>query len=201
MWWFRKKGKNKMFEKYERLFIWDTETCGFSPEKDDILELSGILMERDETGKFVEKSIIDNLIQTSQTIMNSHIHGITNKMCKEEGITKQEMFNLVRPIFEDEKTLIIGHNVDYDIKMANGYFSKLDPTFRVKNDNLCTMLIMQDRIGGRKGSKLEDAVVKYAITGRDQAHRALSDVKDTYLVMKAMYKEKNDLEKFIRTAL
>lgn len=189
-----------MFEKYDKLFVWDTETCGFSPENDDILELSGILMQRDENGKFVESKIIDSLIQTNQTIMNSHIHGITNKMCKEQGITKKEMFDLVKPIFEDTKTLIIGHNVNYDIKMVNGYFGKLDSKFKVKNDSLCTMEVYKNRYNLTKGFKLEDAVRKFAISGREDAHRALSDVRDTLNVMRALYKEKNDLERFIKIA-
>ena len=41
-----------MFKKYKRLFIFDTETRGLSPDNAEILELGGLLLEKQENGIF-----------------------------------------------------------------------------------------------------------------------------------------------------
>ena len=41
-------------------------------------------------------------------------------------------------------------------------------------------------------------LVRYEITDEENSHRALDDCKATLKVMRAFWKEKNDIEKYIR---
>ena len=89
-------------KKYKKIFIFDTETSSLSPEKfGEILEIGGILLTRDsDTGEYNRKDI-STLVKNEFPILNSDIHHITTNMCQKEGITKEELFDILKDIFGD----------------------------------------------------------------------------------------------------
>lgn len=189
-----------MFKNYKRLFIFDTETSGLSPDNAEILELGGLLLEKQENGTFEVTREIQTLIKNKNHIPwnITQINHIDDKMCEEEGISKEEFYNLLIEIFGDKDTLIIAYNTPFDMKFVKAFIKEMNPEYEVNNDTLDLLEIARDRTHTIRGNKLCDMLVRYSITDEENSHRALDDVKATLKVMRAFWKEKNDIENYVR---
>lgn len=190
-----------MFDKYRRLLIFDTETNSLSPEPDgEILEFGAILLEKNKiSNKFDIRKDINVLIKNKFPILNSHIHHITEEMCDKEGISKEEFFSLLSDIFGDyDDTLIVAYNTPFDMKFIKAFMKEMDSKYEVKNPTLDVLEIAKDRTGLRRGNKLCDMIIRYSIENVQNSHRALDDVEATLEVMRAMWREKPDLEKYVK---
>lgn len=190
-----------MFDKYRRLLIFDTETNSLNPEPDgEILEFGAILLEKNKISKkFDIRKDINVLIKNKFPILNSHIHHITEEMCDKEGISKEEFFSLLSDIFGDyDDTLIIAYNTPFDMKFIKAFMKEMDSKYEVKNPTLDVLEIAKDRTGLRRGNKLCDMIIRYSIENVQNSHRALDDVEATLEVMRAMWREKPDLEKYVK---
>lgn len=190
-----------MFDKYRRLLIFDTETNSLSPEPDgEILEFGAILLEKNKvSNRFDIRKDINVLIKNKFPILNSHIHHITEEMCDKEGISKEEFFSLLSDIFGDyDDILIIAYNTPFDMKFIKAFMKEMDSKYEVKNPTLDVLEIAKDRTGLRKGNKLCDMIIRYSIENVQNSHRALDDVEATLEVMRAMWREKPDLERYVK---
>lgn len=189
-----------MFKNYKRLFIFDTETSGLSPDNAEILELGGLLLEKQEDGRFEVTREVQTLIKNKNHIPwnITQINHIDDKMCEEEGISKEEFYNLLIEIFGDKDTLIIAYNTPFDMKFVKAFIKEMNPEYEVNNDTLDLLEIARDRTHTIRGNKLCDMLVRYSITDEENSHRALDDVKATLKVMRAFWKEKNDIENYVR---
>lgn len=189
-----------MFKNYKRLFIFDTETSGLSPDNAEILELGGLLLEKQENGIFEVIREIQTLIKNKNPIPwnITQINHIDDKMCEEEGISKEEFYDLLIEIFGDKDTLIIAYNTPFDMKFVKAFIKEMNPEYEVNNDTLDLLEIARDRTHTIRGNKLCDMLVRYSITDEENSHRALDDSKATLKVMRAFWKEKNDIENYVR---
>lgn len=189
-----------MFKNYKRLFIFDTETSGLSPDNAEILELGGLLLEKQENGIFEVIREIQTLIKNKNPIPwnITQINHIDDKMCEEEGISKEEFYDLLIEIFGDKDTLIIAYNTPFDMKFVKAFIKEMNPEYEVNNDTLDLLEIARDRTHTIRGNKLCDMLIRYSITDEENSHRALDDVKATLKVMRAFWKEKNDIEDYVR---
>lgn len=190
-----------MFNNYKRIFIFDTETSSLNPEPfGEILELGGILLSKgDDETKFTERQDISVLIKNQYPILNSHIHHITEEMCADSGITKEELFELLKGIFGDySDTLIVAYNTPFDMKFVKAFMEKMNPGYVITNPTLDVLEIARDRTGLRRGNKLCDMIVRYDVKDVQNSHRALDDCNALLGVMRAMWVEKSDLESYIR---
>ena len=192
-----------MFKDYKRMFIFDTETNSLNPEPcGEILELGGILLTKPEgSNKFSERQDISVLIKNKYPILNSHIHNITAEMCQADGITKEELFELLKGIFGDyDDTLIVAYNTPFDMRFIKAFMLQMEPGYKITNPTLDMLEVAKDRTGSLRGNKLCDMIVKYGVKDVQNSHRALDDVEATLGVMRAMWNEKSDLENYIREA-
>lgn len=189
-----------MFKNYKRLFIFDTETSGLSPDNAEILELGGLLLEKQEDGKFEVIEEIQTLIKNKNPIPwnITQINHIDDKMCKKEGISKKDFYNLLTKIFGQKDTLIIAYNTPFDMKFVKAFIKEMNPEYEVNNDTLDLLEIARDRTHTLRGNKLCDMLVRYSITDEENSHRALDDSKATLKVMRAFWKENNNIENYIR---
>ena len=190
-----------MFKKYRRLFIFDTETSGLSPDTAEILELGGLLLEKQEDGRFETIEEVQTLIKNKNPIPwnVTQINHIDEKMCKKEGISKKDFYELLIKIFGQPDTLIIAYNTPFDMSFVKAFIKEMNPEYKVNNDTLDLLEIARDRTHTFRGNKLCDMLVRYSITDEENSHRALDDVKATLKVMRAFWKEKNDIEDYIRS--
>lgn len=189
-----------MFKKYKRLFIFDTETSGLSPDNAEILELGGLLLEKQENGIFEVIREIQTLIKNKNPIPwnITQINHIDDEMCEKDGISKKEFYDLLTTIFGHKDTLIIAYNTPFDMKFVKAFIKEMNPEYEVNNDTLDLLEIARDRTHTIRGNKLCDMLVRYSITDEENSHRALDDVKATLKVMRAFWKEKNDIENYVR---
>lgn len=74
----------------------------------------------------------------------------------------------------------------------------MSPGYVITNPTLDVLEIARDRTGLRRGNKLSDMIIRYSLTDVQNSHRALDDVEATLGIMRAMWKEKSDLENYIR---
>lgn len=190
-----------MFKKYKRLFIFDTETSGLSPDNAEILELGGLLLEKQEDGRFETIEEVQTLIKNKNPIPwnVTQINHIDEEMCKKEGISKKDFYELLTKIFGQSDTLIIAYNTPFDMSFIKAFMKEMNPEYKVNNDTLDLLEIARDRTHTFRGNKLCDMLVRYSITDEENSHRALDDVKATLKVMRAFWKEKNDIEDYIRS--
>ena len=190
-----------MFKDYRRLVVFDTETSGLSPDNGEILELGAVVLTRPEgEERFIEQEDISVLIKNDNPIPwnITQINHIDDKMCEKDGISKKEFYELLTTMFGHKDTLIIAYNTPFDMKFINAFMKKMNNEYVVNNDTLDLLEIAKDRTHTFRGNKLCDMLVRYEITDEENSHRALDDVKATLKVMRAFWKEKNDIEKYIR---
>lgn len=187
---------------YKRYMIYDLETGGFSGIKDDILEVGYMVCERVD-GKFKEIERSQFLVNTNQVITNSNIHHITDDMCAKDGISQQECISRMMEFFNDKDTLVMGYNIlGFDNKFFTDYAYRITgERYTIINDILDLQPVIKDRLNVQKGFKLENAVEFYKLDGREQAHRAMSDVVDTFNVANAYIAEGKDIDKWIKKGL
>lgn len=190
-----------MFKDYRRLVVFDTETSSLSPDNGEILELGAVVLTRPEgEERFTEQEDISVLIKNDNPIPwnITQINHIDDKMCEKDGISKKEFYELLTTMFGHKDTLIIAYNTPFDMKFIKAFMKKMNNEYVVNNDTLDLLEIAKDRIRTFRGNKLCDMLVRYEITDEENSHRALDDCKATLKVMRAFWKEKNDIEKYIR---
>lgn len=190
-----------MFKDYRRLVVFDTETSSLSPDNGEILELGAVVLTRPEgEERFTEQEDISVLIKNDNPIPwnITQINHIDDKMCEKDGISKKEFYEILTTMFGHKDTLIIAYNTPFDMKFIKAFMKKMNNEYVINNDTLDLLEIAKDRTHTFRGNKLCDMLVRYEITDEENSHRALDDCKATLKVMRAFWKEKNDIEKYIR---
>ena len=76
----------------------------------------------------------------------------------------------------------------------------MQPGYKISNPVLDMLEVAKARTGLYRGNKLCDMIIRYDVKNVQNSHRALDDVEATLGVMRAMWKEKPDLERYIREA-
>ena len=97
-----------LFSRYDKLVIFDTETTGLSPNRDEIIEFSAAVLER-QNGEAVVTREYDNLVALSPGRFVppkiQALTGITNQDLRERGIPKPRLCRDVAELIAGERTL------------------------------------------------------------------------------------------------
>lgn len=184
-----------LFTKYDRLVLLDTETTGLDFSRDEIIEFSAVVLERQ--GKVLE---YDELIQLSpggfvpQKIQQ--LTGITDQDIRERGLPKTRVCRDIGQMIQGN-TLILAYNAHFDLSFL--YYMLLrdgDPGILRGKDKLDLLTVYRDR---RKfPHKLCNAIEEYGLAGKVvNSHRAIDDVIATVAVMEAMEAERDDLLRYV----
>ena len=186
---------NCLFEKYDRLFLFDTETTGLIYNRDEIIEFAAVVLER-RNGEIVVTEEYDQLITLSPggfvPAQIEALTGITNQDIRERGIPKTRVCcDIARMI--SGNTLLLAYNAHFDLSFL--FYLLLregDPRILKGKDKLDLLTVYKDRRS--YPHKLCNAIDAYGLTGKVvNSHRAVDDVLATVEVMKAMEAEKDDL--------
>ncbi len=188
-----------LFEKYDRLVIFDTETTGLHFSRDEIIEFAAIVVER-ENGQAVVKQEYDELVTLSPG--NSvppkivELTGITDAAIRERGISKTRLCRDISEMLTGN-TLLLAYNAHFDLSFL--YYLLLrhgDPQILKGKDKLDLLTVYKDRRA--YPHRLCNAIDAYGLAGSVcNSHRAVDDVLATLEVMKCMETERPDLEKYI----
>lgn len=108
----------------------DTETTGFSPVKDHVVQFSGIegFLSDDGTIDADNWVHIDFYIKSPVPMPEAAaaVNGITDELLAVKGCDPIAAVNSIQCFLEgNDYTAVIGHNVDFDVRMINGLFNQI----------------------------------------------------------------------------
>lgn len=148
--------------------VFDIETTGLSPMKDEIIELAALKVKNNE------------IIETFSTLVNprrripgqvSRINGITDDMVADAPFMKEVLIEFLSFI---ENGVLVGHNIhSFDMKFINQAASRLLEK-AVDNDYVDTLPMSRLCLPQLRSHKLVDIAAFFKIS-QAGAHRALND--------------------------
>ena len=185
----------KLTEKYNKFVIFDTETTGLDFARDEIIEFSAVVLEKQDNQVMVTREY-DNLVTLSpgNTVpeMITRLTGISTLDIQQRGIPKEQVCADIAQMFAGN-TLLLAYNAHFDLSflfyllLRNG-----DPTILKGKDKLDLLTVYKDR--REFPHKLCNAIDAYGLSGKVvNSHRAIDDVLATVAVMEAMASERDDL--------
>ena len=189
----------KLFEKYDRLFLFDTETTGLDFARDEIIEFAAVVVELRE-GKPTITEEYDELITLSPggfvPPQIEKLTGITNADIRERGIPKTRLCcDIARMI--GGNTLLLAYNAHFDLSfLFYLLLRESDPMILRGKDKLDLLTVYKDRRS--YPHKLCNAIEAYGLGDKVvNSHRAVDDVIATVAVMEEMAREKDDIHNYV----
>jgi DNA polymerase-3 subunit epsilon len=188
-------GLDRFFEKYDRIVLFDTETTGLQYSRDEIIEFSAVVLDRqgvvqeyDELIALSPGNCVPPKIQ--------QLTGITDMDLMERGLPKTRVCRDIGEMFKGN-TLLMAYNAHFDLSFL--YYMLLrdgDPMILKGKDKLDLLTVYRDRHSFPH--RLSSAIDTYGLSGKVvNSHRAIDDVLATVEVMKAMVAEKDDLLNYV----
>lgn len=171
----------------------DLETSGFSPEKNEVLEI-GAVAYFPSTG---ERRLFNVLILNKKPIHPkvSEIHGLTREVLVESGAISLEEALTQFVVFCEEdcsRIRLVGHNIEaFDLRFLKFHSTRVGvslPHFYSIHDTYITERNWAKRRPSRSGLslKLKDCCTRRHIRVRGRTHRALYDA---YLAFRLYQKQ------------
>lgn len=189
----------ELFEKYDRLVLFDTETTGLEYSRDEIIEFAAVVVEnRNGEPEVVQE--YDELVTLSPGSFVppkiQQLTGISTQDILERGVAKTRVCRDIGEMFAGN-TLLLAYNAHFDLSFL--YYMLLrsgDPMILKGKDKLDLYTVYRDRRS--YPHKLCSAIESYGLSGQVvNSHRAVDDVLATLAVMKAMEEEKPDLVRYV----
>lgn len=185
----------KLFDRYDRLVLLDTETTGLDFRRDEIIEFSAVVLERQG---MVQQ--YDELVTLSPggsvPAKIQELTGITDMDIRERGIPKTRVCRDIAQMIQGN-ALILAYNAHFDLSFL--FYLLLrdgDPAILKGKDKLDLLTVYKDR--RRYPHRLCNAIEAYGLSGQVvNSHRAIDDVIATVAVMEAMEVERDDLLSYV----
>ena len=188
-----------LFDKYDRLVLFDTETTGLLFSRDEIIEFAAVVVENlDGTPTVVRE--YDELIALSPggfvPPKIEQLTGISTQDLREKGLPKARVARDIAEMVAGN-TLLLAYNAHFDLSFLYYFLLRHgDPMILKGKDKLDLLTVYKDR--RPYPHKLCNAIEAYGLAGRVvNSHRAVDDVIATVAVMEEMEKEKADLERYV----
>ena len=128
-----------LFEKYDKLFLFDTETTGLIYSRDEIIEFAAVVLEKVD-GQIVVTTEYDELITLSPggfvPAQIEALTGISNQDIRERGIPKTRVCCDIARMLSGN-TLLLAYNAHFDLSFL--FYLLLrhgDPTILKGKDKL-----------------------------------------------------------------
>lgn len=111
------------------ILVFDTETTGFSPVKNEIVQLSYILYDTQRQTVIYATQQGDDIVNINGKIpkQTSNIHGITKDMTIGKRPIKEHIDQFIYYFNQADK--FVGHNISFDIRMIVGQIDKIIQSF------------------------------------------------------------------------
>ena len=189
----------KLFDKYDRLVLFDTETTGLDYSRDEIIEFAAVVVEC-QNGEATIVQEYDELVTLSPggfvPPKIQELTGISTQDILERGIAKTRVCRDIAEMIQGN-TLLLAYNAHFDLSFL--YYLLLrdgDPMILKGKDKLDLLTVYKDRRS--YPHRLCNAIDAYGLSGQVvNSHRAVDDVVATVAVMRAMEDERDDLDQYI----
>ena len=188
-----------LFEKYDRLVLFDTETTGLLYNRDEIIEFAAVVVEQVNGAPTVIREY-DELVSLSPggfvPPKIEQLTGISTQDIRERGLPKTRVCRDIAEMIQGN-TLLLAYNAHFDLSFL--FYMLLrdgDPAILKGKDKLDLLTVYKDRHS--YPHRLCNAIDQYGLTGKVvNSHRAVDDVIATVAVMEEMEKEKDDLLNYV----
>jgi len=139
------------------IIVFDTETTGFSPEKNEIVQLSYILYNTNTQSVIYATSLGSDIVKINGIIpkSTSDVHGITKEMTLNKRPIKEHIDEFI--FYCNQASKFVGHNVQFDIKMITGQITKIiaeRPEEAAKYSDFLSKFAMVDKINKKKTTQV-----------------------------------------------
>lgn len=188
-----------LFEKYDRLVLFDTETTGLAYSRDEIIEFAAVVVELvDGVPKITQE--YDELVALSPggyvPPKIEQLTGISTQDLRERGLSKARVCRDIGEIMAGN-ALLLAYNAHFDLSFL--FYLLLrdgDPAILKGKDKLDLLTVYRDRHS--YPHRLCSAIEQYGLSGKVvNSHRAVDDVIATVAVMEEMEKERDDLLRYV----
>ena len=188
-----------LFEKYDRLVLFDTETTGLQYSRDEIIEFAAVLVEPENGQPKVTREYDELVALAPGSFVPPKIEqrtGISTQDLRERGLSKTRVCRDIAELIQGN-TLLLAYNAHFDLSFL--FYMLLrdgDPAILKGKDKLDLLTVYKDR--HTYPHRLCNAIEVYGLTGKVvNSHRAVDDVLATVAVMEEMEKEKDDLVRYV----
>lgn len=186
-----------LLDKYKALVIFDTETSGLDFDKDQIIELAALRVERTASGVLRIAGKMDTFIKLpeGETLPENIVSltGITDALLQTEGVQPAKATSQIAKLMQPGPALMVAHNAQFDACFLRGL---LRGTKVGRIDWLDSLTVYKDR--RPYPHKLANAILAYELEDKVQnSHRAIDDVLALFEVLKAMDDEREDLGSYV----
>lgn len=186
---------DSLFQRYDRILIFDTETTGLRFDRDEIIQFSAVVLERSDVTQQYDRLI---RLAPGQPVPPEiqRLTGITTQDVEQRGIPRDQAAREIAGLLAGN-TLLTAYNAHFDLSFL---FHMLrvhgDPGCLRGKDKLDLLTVYRDRRA--YPHKLRDAIAAYGLEGTVQnSHQADQDALATVSVMDAMSAERDDLPDYI----
>ena len=188
-----------LFEKYDRLVLFDTETTGLICSRDEIIEFAAVVVELVDGTPTITREY-DELVALSPggfvPPKIEQLTGISTQDLRERGLSKTRVCRDIAELMAGN-TLLLAYNAHFDLSFLFYLLLRSgDPAILKGKDKLDLLTVYKDR--RPYPHKLCSAIDAYGLSGKVvNSHRAVDDVIATVAVMEEMEKEKDDLLRYV----
>ena len=189
----------ELFDRYDRLVLFDTETTGLNFSRDEIIEFAAVVVELVD-GKTTVVQEYDELIALSPGGFVppeiEKLTGISTQDLREKGLAKTRVARDIAEMLRGN-CLLLAYNAHFDLSFLYYFLLRHgDCTVLKGKDKLDLLTVYKDR--RPYPHKLANAIEAYGLSGKVvNSHRAVDDVLATVAVMEEMAAEKDDLLNYV----
>ncbi len=187
----------KLWEQFDRIVIFDTETTGIVFGQDRIIELGAVSLERGE-----EVACMDDLILLPEgeylPPFITELTGITDEQLLREGVEQAIAVEHFCQLLEGaERPLLVAYNAQFDLNFLYHFLRPYGKVGVLRAPRfLDALTVYKDRRD--YPHKLANAIDAYSLGDRVvNSHRAVDDARATVALLYAMSAERSDLEHYL----
>ena len=186
-----------LFEKYDRLVLFDTETTGLQYSRDEIIEFAAVVVEPENGQPKVTREYDELVALAPGSFVPPKIEqltGISTQDLRERGLSKTRVCRDIAELIQGN-TLLLAYNAHFDLSFL--FYMLLrdgDPAILKGKDKLDLLTVYKDR--RQYPHKLQSAIDAYGVTTQN-THRAVDDAKAALEVLDAMAREEDDLLRYV----
>lgn len=183
---------DSLFAQFDSLVVLDTETTGFSPRREEIIELAmlrvtaqGVAEEYDEFIRLPPGRSVPPRI--------TELTGITDEMLL-TGVDKEQAAHTLAAMLGHGKTLVCAYNAQFDLVFLYYLLDACSLAGALRGVRfLDALTVYKDR--RPYPHRLSDAVETYSLVSQN-THRAIDDTRATFELLCAMDEEESDLDRY-----
>jgi DNA polymerase-3 subunit epsilon len=187
----------KLWEQFDRIVIFDTETTGIEFGQDRIIELGAVSLEQGE-----EVACMDDLILLPEgeylPPFITELTGITDEQLLREGVEQAVAVEHFCQLLEGaERPLLVAYNAQFDLNFLYHFLRPYGKVGVLRAPRfLDALTVYKDRRD--YPHKLANAIDAYSLGDRVvNSHRAVDDARATVALLDAMSAERSDLEHYL----